>query len=257
MGNFLERHNKRLGKNGKIEDMGDAYANNTSAFIDSNFHASPTFRVLKVKSTEFPNITEIDARVIEVERMGTLREVLFRPQQGLNVGTYVTFDDDTWLAFDKWGSTKTATGLKLMVEKCNRILKWNDKDGVLKTIDCIASATPLGSKANQGRNDIEWNKYDVRLPLGQLFVFFEANDLTKTIKMNQRFIFGSNVYEVFGIDDTTLVDENGFGVVQLTIKVTTRQNGDDFTNGIAINHYDTDYNPEVPPTDDDEGGMIW
>jgi len=177
MGEF-DTFRNRVGRNGINE--GDAYNNNTIAFIEATFHASPTFRLLGVKSTEKPTILEMDARVVEVERMGTLREVLFRPtSEGLNVGTYVIFDNETWLIFDRFGQNKA------LAEQCNRTLKWIDKNGIEQEIDCIASAMDLGSKAKQSRNEIEWNKFDVRLPLGQLFVFVELRDETKAIKLNQ------------------------------------------------------------------------
>lgn len=253
MSEYLDKYKNRLKRSG--DDVGEAYANNTVAFINSKFHESPTFRVIQVNGVEFPDIIEMDARVVEVERMGTLREVLFRPNQGLNIGTYVNFDNETWIITDNWGGVETTTGIKSLVQKCNRLLKWNDSKGLEQNIWCIASQSPLGSKANQGKNDIEWNKYDVRLPLGQLYVFTECNDLTKTIKMNHRFIFGRNVYEVFGVDDTNLVDKNGFGIIQFTVKLTTVQEGDDFDNRIAVNHYETSVEEEE--NNGDNGGMIW
>jgi hypothetical protein len=255
--NYFDKYNRRLWRFGK--NSGESFHNSTINFINTTFHASPTFRVLKVSSIEFPDINEIDARVIEIERMGTLREVLFRPRQGLNIGTYVEFEDDTWLAYDKWGSLESAN-LKLLIQKCNRILQWKNLDGSVVKFDCVASATPLGSKSNQGKNDIEWNKYDVRLPIGQLFIFVSRNELTKHIRMNQRFIIGSNVYEVFGIDETTLVDKSGFGVIQFTVKISTKHNKDDFETGIAYDKYEV-IEPVQGITstgdDDEEGGRIW
>lgn len=250
MSDYINKYKRRLSRNG--DDIGDVYANNTIAFIESTFHASPTFRVLEVKSAELTEVTEIDARVVEVERMGTLREVLFRPHQGLNIGTYVKFDNETWLVSDVWGDTSHQQ--KVMVQKCNRTLKWMNAIGEVLEVDCIASQSPLGSKANQGKNDIEWNKFDVRLPLGQLYVFVERSSITDTLKLNKRFIFGSNVYEVYGIDDISTVDKNGFGVIQLTIKLTTVQDKDDFVNLIAYNDYETVL---VPPIEDGKGGLIW
>lgn len=256
MGSRHDKYRRRVARNG--DNIGKAYASNTIAFKEATFHASPTFRVLEVKSSEFPNVKQMDARVVEVERMGTLREVLFRPFQGLNIGTYVKFDGDTWLAFDKWGNSEDQ---KLMVQKCNRTIKWKDRVGVIHEIECIASATPLGSKANQSKMDIEYNQYDVRLPTGQLYAFFEANAETRRIKINQRFIFGSNVYEVFGVDDTTTVDNNGFGIIQLTLKLSTKQDKDDFENRIAYNIY-SDCSTETPNEipvgeEEDNGGRIW
>lgn len=251
---FSDKYRKRLTRNG--DDVGEVYNNNTIAFIESTFSSSPTFRILDVVSTEFPDIKKMDARVIEVERLGSLREILFRHKQGLNVGTYVKFDGDTWLIFDKWGSI--ATGLKVMVEKCNRTIKWS-RNGNVRELDCIASATPLGSKANQGKNEIEWNKYDVRLPMGQLFCFVELNNYTREIELNQRFIFGSNVYEVVGIDDTTSVDTSvnpkGYGILSLTLNITTKRANDDFENRIASQ--EGIVVEDQPAPQPNEGGSPW
>lgn len=259
---YIEKHKSRLNLNGEIEDLGDAYNQNTISFIESTFHASPTYRKMGVKSIEKPHITEMDARVVEVERMGTLREVLFRPtSEGLNEGSIVNFDGHNWLMFDKFGQSKA------LVAQCNRLIKWYDKDGTLQSFDCIASSQDLGSKAKQSKNEIEFNKYDVRLPLGQLFVFVEFRPETMKLDLGHRFIFGRKVYEVTGVDDTTLVREidNGiYGVLQLTVKVTTIREEDDFENRIAQNIYDDTsvLQPEelIKDTGDiiqGDGGRIW
>jgi hypothetical protein len=231
---FLDKYKRRVGRNG--DDVGEVYKNNTIAFIEATFHASPTFRVMEVQSTQFPEIKEIDARIVEVERMGSLREAILRPSQFLDVGAYATFDGEDYIVFDRYGGTG-ATNVKLLLARCNRQLKWYDKDGKLNDILCVASATDLGSKSKQSKNEIEWNKYDVRLPLGQLFVFVEINETTKDIKLNNRFIFGRNAYEVTGIDDITGVNADGYGILQLTVKIAPSKDKDDFENGIAYNSY--------------------
>lgn len=245
---YIDDYKRRVKNNGN--DLGEAYDKNTTAFIEESFHASPTFRVLEVKSYEKPLITEMDARVIAVERMGTLREILFRPtSEGLNEGTYVKFDGFTWLIYDKFKG-------KVTVAQCNRRLKWYDKNGNFFSLDCVASSTDLGSKAKQSKNELEWNKYDVSLPLGQLFVFVELRPETEEIQLGKRFIFGNKAYEVTGIDDTTVVREKGldaFGVLQLTVKITTIREEDDFVNKIAYNKYET----ENPEPDTGEGGILW
>jgi len=254
MSDYIDRYKRRIDINGK--DLGEAYSNNTNALIESTFHESPTFRVLEVFSVEKPHLTEIDARVIEVERLGTLREILFRPSsEGLNIGTYVKFDKKTWLVFDKYAG-------KVLVEECNRKLKWIDRNGNLISLDCVASSMDLGSKAKQSKNEIEFNKYDVSLPTGQLFVFVELREETLQIDLDQRFVFGKKAYRVIGIDDTTMIREssNGaYGILQLTIKVTTIKEEDDFENHIAFNQYhDTStIDPVGGNPDTGKGGRIW
>lgn len=249
MADYIDKYRRKITEtNGK--DMGEAYVKNTNYFMESTFSASPTYREnVKIKGTEYPNAEPIGVRVIEVERMGSLREVLFKPQsEGVNVGAYLEFDGDTWLAFDRFGQNK------VLVERCNRSLKWYDKNGVVHEIDCIASASDLGSKSKQSKNELEWNKYDVRMPLGQLFVFVELTSATKVIGLNDRFIFGESVYEVTGKDETTAVNRNGHGLLQLTIKLVPRRDNDDFENQLAENKYIS--TAPVEPVED-EGGSIW
>lgn len=257
----IEKYRKRIGRNGK--DVGEVYKNNTVAFIESTFHASPTFRKMKVDSFQFPEVKDIDARVVEIERMGSLREAVLRPSHYLDIGAYVHFDNEDYIVFDRHGGTG-ATNLKLTLARCNRYLKWIDKDGSLNNILCVASATDLGSKSRQSKNEIEWNKYDVRLPVGQLFVFVEINDKTKSIGLNHRFIFGRNAYEVTGIDDITAINQDGFGIIQLTVKIVPRNDKDDFENSIAHNDYletvnnDVDNDSEVLASEDVKDGVrLW
>jgi len=253
---YLDKYNQRLRRNGN--DVGESLTNNTIAFIESTFHASPTFRVMKVYKFGNP-VVEMDARVVEIERLGSLREIILRPSESLDIGTYVEFDGYTWLLFDKHGGTGS-TSIKMLAIRCNRKIKWMGRDGspIPKEHYCVASATDLGSKAKQSKNEIEWNKYDVRLPLGQLFVTIEANPDTKSIELNDRFVFGRNVYEVTGIDDITGIEENDYGIIQLTVKIDTRRDGD-FVDGMAVNNYGT--GNSTPPVDDgeddDNGGIIW
>ncbi|AYP68252.1 hypothetical protein PQE75_gp227 [Bacillus phage vB_BcoS-136] len=248
MSDHIERYRRRVSRNGN--DVGEAYKNNTIAFIEATFHSSPTFRRMKVNSYQFPEIKEIDARVVEVERMGSLREAVLRPSQYLDVGAYVHFDDEDYIVFDRHGGTG-ATNNKLTLARCNRHLKWYDQEGNLQDMLCVASATDLGSKSKQSKNELEWNKYDVRLPVGQLFVFVEINEATKKIDLNDRFIFGRNAYEVTGIDDITAINQDGYGIIQLTIKITTKTAKDDFENGIAFNEYKTDV-----PNEETEVGIM-
>jgi hypothetical protein len=265
----FEKYKRRVHRNGK--DVGESLTNNTIAFIESTFTASPTYRRMNVfrtnKDTKLVETFEMDARVVEIERLGTIREILLRPNESLDVGTYVEFDNDTWLLYDKYGETGS-TSVKLLAIKCNRKAKWIGRDGETKIYNCVASATDIGSKAKQSKNEIEWNKYDVRLPLGQLFMSLEYNEDTKDIRLNDRFIFGRNVYEVTGVDDISSVNEDGYGLIQFTIKITTIRENDDFQSGIAENIYnieDGEQPTETTPTEDDtvdegetgDGGMLW
>lgn len=254
---YLKRYKDRLSSYG--DNVGDAYSKNTISFIESTFHASPTYRVMEVESSAYPDIKEIDGRVVEVERLGSLREIILRPTKSLEVGMYVKIDNEWYILIDKYGGTGS-TSIKMLAIKINESLKWRDRDGILRDFHCVASATDLGSKSKQSKNEIEWNKYDVRLPVGQLFVSVEKNEITEDIGLNQRFIFGRDVYEVTGIDDITTVNDDGYGIIQYTVKITTKNSKDDFDLGVAYNRYlDDGESVEDESTNDsgDKGGRLW
>ena len=252
--NYLDKYIRRLKRAGN--NVGEVYNNNTISFIESTFHASPTYRIMDIESNNpmYSHITQMDGRVVEVERLGTLREIILRPTKSLEVGMYAKIDDEWFLLIDKYGST----AIKMLAIKINQQLRWYDKDGVLQSFKCVASATDLGSKARQSKNDIEWNKYDVRLPVGQLFVSVEKNSITETIGLNHRFIFGRNVYEVVGIDDITTTNDEGYGIIQFTVKITTKRDEDDFEKGIAYNEYKINTGDSDNSNGDSEkGGRLW
>ena len=259
MSDHIKKYKERLKNNGN--DTGEAYANNTMAFIDATFHASPSFNVVEVMSSHRTEITKIDTRIVEVERMGSLREVLFRPKQYLDIGTYIKFDGDYWIVSDLWGNKEFTS--RALVQRCNHELKWatspywkNDSGKVL-SFPCLASQSPIGSKATQGKNDIAFNRYDVMLPEGQLLVYAEYNDETKDIRLNQRFIFGDNVYEIYGIDNASMTDGKGIGIVQLLAKLTTKKDTDDFENKVAFNNEQGNVDDGISIANDEERGRIW
>lgn len=249
-------------------DVGEALTSNTINFIEQSFHASPTYRVMEILSSEIPDVTEMDGRVVEIERLGSLREIILRPNKNLEIGMYAKIDDEWFMLIDKHGGTGS-TSVKMTAIKTNDFLRWRDEKQYLEWLEnkdkegyidnnyhelrCVASATDLGSKSKQSKNEIEWNKHDVRLPIGQLFISVEKNRHTEKIDLNNRFIFGRNVYEVIGIDDITLVNDEGYGIIQFTVKITPKRTEDDFDNKrIAENTYNVDIK-----NNEESDGRIW
>jgi len=237
LADYIENYKKRMGRKGK--NIAESLHSNTVYLYNKLFDASTSYRVIEVESTHFPDIRQIDARVTEIERIGSVREILLRPGVNLEIGMYVKIDDEWYLLFDKYGSSGSVS-LKMLGARVNYTLRWRDEQGILREYKAVASSTDLGSKAKQSvKNQIEWNKYDVMLPTGKMFVFVEKNEHTSKIDLNHRFILGSKVYEVVGIDDLTAVTKDGYGIIQFVVKITTKRKEDDFENKIAHNDYRT------------------
>lgn len=236
----IERYKKRVTQGSKT--VGESLTSRTHVYINRKFKESPQYRKATVKSSEYPNISNIDIHITSIERMGGIKNVVFRPQETLGLGSYLTFDKSTWIIYDMFKNTVTT---KAIVQECNTQLKWEDKDGVIHTKPCYSGASDLGSKAKQSRSEIAWNKYDVRVPSGQLFCYVELDENTRKIDIEQRLIFGDKVYKVVGYDSTTLTSLEGYGVIYFTLALTPRKETDDFESGVADNSFESNDNNDL------------
>lgn len=253
-GEYTERTQAR-GRNLK-----ERYEKDTDRFIMESFENSPTYREIKVyEKGVYKGIKGV--RVNMIERMGNIRNLLLKPGDDLWVGNMAKFEERDWILYDKFGYHEV--GVKMTAMRTNHVLKWKSKDGGLWAIKCYASSSDIGSKSKQSRANIEYNKYDVKLPYGQLYIFIESSEASAEIDLNHRFIINGIAYEVVGLDNTTHV-ENNYGLIQFTVKRTTRHPKDNFKLGIAHNNYSIEESNIIKVVKDVEveedegrGGKIW
>lgn len=232
---YLELYKKRITSDG--DNVGDALRENTHYFKNKKFKDGMTYRLANVyrnMGTPSEIVKKVDVRVIEIDRQGGLRNILFRPNEYYEVGNIVEFDDTQWLAYDTYGSV--VDDIKLRVSRINDIMKWRDETGIIREIPCITATSYLGSGAKSNDTGLTYNNFNVQLPIGKIYMFVELNELTKNVKIGQRFICGSKPYKVTHIDDISLVDSNYYGILQISLDIDLRyRDRDDFENGIAYN----------------------
>lgn len=241
-------------------NLKERYEKDTDRFIMESFENSPTYREIEVyQQGSYVGIKGV--RVNMIERMGNIRNLLLKPGDDLWVGNMARFEQRDWLLYDKFGYHEV--GVKMTAMRTNYTLKWESKKGGTYNVKCYASSSDIGSKSKQSRANIEFNKYDVKLPYGQLYIFMEMSEASMEIDLNHRFIINGIVYEVIGLDNTTHV-ENNYGIIQFTVKRTTRNPKDNFELGIAYNEYLNEERSGVTYTMDVEvdekkgrGGKIW
>ena len=235
----IDRFRRRVKSQG--DTAGEAITNHTEQYLINSFKDSPSYILAGVESSQYPDIKEIDTRVVSVERMGALREVIFKPKQFLDIGAYLLFDNSKWLIYDAFTNTVSP---KVIVQKCNEILKWQDtlEDGTVveHSYPVVSGASDLGSKAKQSRSEVPYNKLDIREPIGQLFIYVESNEFTNALKIDKRLIIGDRVYKVVGKDGTTLTSDlihpihgYNYGIVYFIMQLDTMTDKDDFVNNIA------------------------
>ena len=252
---YLERYNWRIKVDGT--NLGEALRNNTHYMKNKKFTDATTYRKAKWyldKGTENETSGDIDIRVVEIDRMGSIRNILFKLGEGVRLGTILEFDNDLWLAYDTYGSLRD--DIKMRVSKINDELVWKDRAGKVHKVPSISTISALGSSANSNDGKYLENAYNVHMPEGKILVFVELTEETKTIELKQRFIIGSKVYNVVYTDDVTMIDKDYHGVLKLILEVDLKYNNkDDFANSIAYNEsFELDQSSAENGDKEDNGG---
>lgn len=214
---FSDNYRRRVATYGNNES--EAIQNSTFETVNNSFTNAPNYRVVQVDGQDF------DVRILDGKTDGD-KKLLLRPQSKIPVGSYVEYDNKFWLVFDLNGELFSP---KATIESCNEIMKWKDASGVIHEYNTLATAT------RNTKFDIVSDKMQVEMLQAGIYAYIPYNEFTKTIRASMRFIFGNSVYEITGVDDLTMVDVNRVGLMQLSCRVTTSTEGDDFTTRIANN----------------------
>ncbi|MDH6674431.1 hypothetical protein M2277_005123 [Paenibacillus sp. LBL] len=198
--------------------ISDAYRKSTVEKVNSSFADSTSFRIIKI------NGVDTDSRVTDGAD-SKVKDVLLRPDTTVNLGDHIEFNNEKWLVFD---CSEKDVFPKASIQSCNEMLRWVKKDGTYAEYDAVVRASRYIKYA------VGYNRFDVNLLEGGMFVYVVINDDTRSISPLQRFIIGSSVYEVTGIDDMSFT-KNGLGLLQFTTRLSTVKVGDDFSTKIADN----------------------
>ena len=157
---YFDEYSQRLSANGK--NTGDSLTNNTINFINSYFDSSSTYREIRVYTYNSgqEQIIDMDCRTVKIERMGGLKELLLRPNDDIPIGAYVELDNEMWIVYDKYGG-ENSVSIKAIIAKCNKMLRWINKNNQLKEYQCYASASDIGSKSKQNKTSYLFHSNNV------------------------------------------------------------------------------------------------
>lgn len=205
----LTLYQKMIGANNS--NITQAYINDTIVHVNDMFSKSPSYRQAKIDG--------IDSDCIISRKKSKQMDLLLRPSTIVSEGSYVDFKEDTFIVLD---FVDNEIYPKASISLCNRILKWKLSNGDIKEYKCFV----------KGATYEEDKMKTVYTSNGELIVYVQYNDDTKTIKPQTRFIFDESVYEVASIDNVSNV-YNGKGVLKLGMTFTNTTSTDDKDNQIA------------------------
>ena len=112
----------------------------------------------------------------------TFSDLTYQPK----IGTRYRFDNNVWIAFST-DNIKTDTSA-VYVRRCNNTMNTQDKYGNIHE-------EPIYIDYKVTENQL-FRNYSIDVPSGRIYFQCQKNQYTDKIEINDRFIFGSEVYKV-------------------------------------------------------------
>lgn len=141
-------------------------------------------------------------------------------------GLMYQYAENYWIATN---TNKLASNTSsVSVRRCNNELRWiNPENGFINKIPCIIDyelASPQPSKDK-----------DIVVVSGHIVVTTQGNNLTRTIPLNQRFIFKGQVFKVSANQDMLIddIDYEHATMIRIDMYKDTLQADDDLKNQVA------------------------
>lgn len=211
---YFEKYKKRVRSYGN--STSESFEIATKEIVNNSFEDSPTYREVTIGNETF------GIRLVNEDKIDE-KSILFRPNtDNVSIGSYVKIGDIDWLIveFDKDRMTP-----KSLIKKADKTIRWKKEDGSIVEEPCVLESVFY--------EEVRDGKYFFS-PKGNIRIYTQFNDNTSKIISEYRFIFGSSVYKVGGVDDFSNI-ENGVGFLVINLEKTEKSTADDFVNGVADN----------------------
>lgn len=177
------------------------------------------------------SISEFTTNIVRDEK--DYRRLMFKDQyHEVERGRLYRFDDNFWMVYDPTSDIEPFA--EVYVRRCNNYLKWIDKkSGKLHVIPCIIDAE-VSSPAAQGSKV-------VMMPNGHIVVWVQANEFTREIKKNQRFIINGDPYKFTSYNNYINADciDDKTNIIYMDMYLDEIQPNDDIEHNIANRYEDT------------------
>ena len=202
--------------------------------IDTHFQYANNYYEIEMESSNGSNnFIPLGVRIDRATSMTTgmklsddYKKLIFQSNLGVILGRKFSFSNNTWLTTDN--STLLTNSSSCVVRRCNNVIRYLDGENY--------DSEPCVIDYNASSNNLEI-RTDIILPSKNIKVYTQYNDITKQIEINQRFIFGSQVFKVIGFEDYNRLiteEKTSVGLMTIIMELDAKSEEDDFVNDIAV-----------------------
>lgn len=153
------------------------------------------------------------------------KTLIFNKDEQARAGCRFNFSDNIWLAINS--SRFNVESYALTCKRCNNNFHYLI-DGVVKTEPCVIEYATSDNSFKENKQIITPGK--------SIKIYAQENDFTNKIKIDNRFIFGRQVFKVVAIQDFLQLntDENEVGLITFNLDYDPISPSDDFNTKIAF-----------------------
>ena len=152
--------------------------------------------------------------------------------------------EETYICYDRMNLTTLTADFKVV--RCNNVLTWIDEYGNIITMPCYLGTDITSTNNLIGKDGI--------VPNARMIILIQANDFTKSIVKNQRFMFEhSTAFKVEEINN--FMQEQGTDGQVTCVKIYINYSAILPSDNVDINicdYYDVDYTVEINQEDIDQ-----
>lgn len=202
--------------------------------IDQHFVYANNYYEIEIEKNNGSNIFEtIGVRIDKAVNANTgvklsddYKKIIFSQNPGLVLGKKFSFGENIWLTTDI--SSLYTNSCSCIVRRCNNVIRYQDDDGY--------DSEPCVIDYNSSGNQLDI-KQDIILPTKVIKLYVQNNKITNQIKVNNRFIFGSQVFKVISLEDYNRIKTNDkhIGILTFILELDSLGANDDRINDIAAN----------------------
>lgn len=164
------------------------------------------------------------------------RELLFKHNPHHTVrGQYYQHDNNWWIVYDT--SDESSVHATSLIRRCNNVLKWLDKDtGFIYEYPCVLEYDISATNPRVDKDIIVANQ--------SITLVVQANENTKKLKRNDRFVFNNLTYKFVAYNNYHQVPtiDGDVTLYFIDLDLDIEKPTDDLVNGIADKY---EYNYEV------------
>jgi len=227
----------------------DYYKSQQQALINAYWDNTTTLTTVQeqvdINTWEFSDLEVRLNHVIEegstsLKNGDDFRELIFKSlDHSVMRGLYYKFSDNYWIT--TFTDEAKRVTKDVIVRRCNNKLKWRDKIGIQHEYPCVIDYELSGGKPR--------NTTDIVTPTNEITVIVQSNIDTKSIEVNQRFIFNNRPYKIGGYNNYLQndIDDSYTTLLYFDMYVDEVSPYDNLTTGIANEVEPSDIIISTPP----------